>query len=116
MEMNILKERETPLLSRKRYTLEITKEGPTPSRKEIRDLVATKVKANKELTVIKHVYPRYGVQKARIIAHIYDTKEEMVVNETEGLLKKHAKAENKEEKAEAAPAVPDEAPAEEKKE
>ncbi len=97
MEINILKERDTPLLSRKRFTLEIIKEGPTPSRSEIRDAVAVKLKSDKNLTIIKHVYPRYGVQKARVIAHVYEKEADLKRYEDEGMLKKHEKPEAKKE-------------------
>jgi len=98
MELKILKERETPLLSRKRYTIEITEEGATPSRKQIRDMVALKLKADPELTIVKHIYPRYGLEKSRCIVNIYENAEDMKRYEDEGLLKKHAKEEKPAEK------------------
>ncbi len=113
MELNILKERETPLLSRKRVTIEVTFKGPTPKRDELRTAIATKMKADKGLTIIKHIYTRYGVEKAKVIAHIYTKKEDMVRYEEKGVLKKHEK---KEEKKEGAEAKKEAAPAEEKKE
>ncbi|HII72784.1 TPA: hypothetical protein HA265_08565 [Candidatus Woesearchaeota archaeon] len=99
MEINIKKERETPLLARKRYIFEIVKEGTTPSRKEIINMVSSKLKSDPKLTVIKHVYPRYGVQKTRVVAHIYNNETDMKRFEMEGLLKKHVKEEKKEEAA-----------------
>ncbi|MFC1722797.1 hypothetical protein ACFL0V_01530 [Nanoarchaeota archaeon] len=116
MEINILKERDTPLLSRKRYTLEIVKkDGPTPTRMEVKEMLAVKLKADKDLVVVKHVYPRYGISKTRAIVQVYEKKEDMERYESEGLLKKHVKETKKEEKAKA-PEKPAEAPAEEKAE
>jgi small subunit ribosomal protein S24e len=121
MELTMLKERETPLMSRKRYTFEIDFKGATPTRRQIRDAVATKVKGEPELTVIKHIYNRYGVEKAKVITHIYTDKKAMEKFEEKDLLDKHLekKKEPKEEKKEEAkPAeAPKEeaAPAEEKK-
>lgn len=114
MDLNILKERDTPLLSRKRYTFEMDFKGATPSRIEIRDAVAKKVKSEPELTIIKHVYTRYGVEKAKIIAHVYSNKEEMAKLEQKVLVDKHVvkKEEKAESKEEPAPAPAAEAPAE----
>jgi small subunit ribosomal protein S24e len=125
MDVEILKERDTPLLSRTRYTFGLSFKGATPTRKQIRDAIATKVKSDPSLTVVKHVYTRYGVEKAKVIAHTYSKKEDMIRFEDKGLLEKHTekKKEPKEEKKEApaAPAEekkeePKEAPKEEKKE
>ncbi|MBI5880547.1 hypothetical protein HZB90_00280 [archaeon] len=98
MDINLLKERETPLLSRKRCTLDVHFKGATPSRKQIRDEIAKKLKADPELTVVRHIYTRHGVEKARVITNIYTKKEDMVKFEDKGLLEKHS--EKKEEKAE----------------
>ena len=125
MELELKKERDTPLLSRKRYVFNMTFEGPTPSRKDIRAAVAKKVNADKELTIIKHVYTRYGVERAKVFAHVYGTKEDMMKIEEPGVLKKHQKKEEKKEETKEAPAeaapegkkeeAPAEAPKEEEK-
>lgn len=112
MDIEITKERDLPLMSKKRYTFMMTFKGATPSRTQIRDAFAKQAKADPELTVIKHVYTRYGVEKAKVIAHVYTDKADMVKYEEKELLDKHAKKEEPK-KEEAAPA---EAPAEEKKE
>lgn len=86
-------------MSKKRYTLTVGFKGATPSRLDIRDALAKKVKAEAALTVVKHIYTRYGVEKAKVIAHIYQSKEEMNKYEEKVLLEKHSK---KKEGAEAA--------------
>ncbi|MBW2972404.1 hypothetical protein KY359_05185 [Candidatus Woesearchaeota archaeon] len=96
MDLELKKEREMPLLSRKRYTFYMEFKGPTPTRMKIRDAVASKVKGKPELTVIKHVYNRYGIEKAKVIAHVYSSKEDLAKYEDKKLLDKHA--EKKEEK------------------
>ncbi|MBW2997647.1 hypothetical protein KY349_04880 [Candidatus Woesearchaeota archaeon] len=112
MDLKILKERDTPLLSRKRFTFEVSFKGPTPTRTQLRDAIASNVKADKELTVVKHIYTRYGVEKAKVMAHVYTDKNDLVRYEEKGVLAKHMKKkEEKKEKEEAKPA-----PAEEKKE
>jgi len=115
MNLEILKERETPLLSRKRITAMIDFEGPTPSRIKLIEDIAKKLDVNKDLTIIKHIYTRYGAQKAKIIAHIYDKEDAMNRFENEYLLKKHIDK-KKEETAEKPKVDVKEEPAEEKKE
>jgi small subunit ribosomal protein S24e len=90
MELELKKERETPLLSRKRLTFDITFKGTTPSRNDIREKIADKVKANKDLTIIRHVYTKYGAEQAKVIAHVYNKKEDLDRIEDKKTLKKHA--------------------------
>lgn len=96
MMLNILKEKETPLLSRKRITAEVTFKGATPARVNIRKELATKLKAKEELVEIRHIYSKFGEEKAKVIAHIYDNEKVMKVL----MHKKKTKEENKEEKKE----------------
>jgi small subunit ribosomal protein S24e len=99
MELKIEKERVTPLLSRKRVTANVSFQGKTPSRKEIRDMVASRLKAEKELTIIKHVYTKFGATEARVIAHIYSNAADLKRIERAKLVKKHSDAPVEEKKA-----------------
>ncbi len=109
MKMQILKEKETPLLSRKRITLELQAEKETPARAELVKAVAEKAKAKPELVIIKHVYSQYGSKTVKIIAHVYKDAKEMEKIEGQYLLKKHevkkeeAPAEESKEEAAEAP-------------
>jgi ribosomal protein S24E len=79
MELEILKEQEVPLLNRKRISLLVDfKGGATPSILDFKEEVASKLKIKNELVSIKHVYQRYGASKAKIIAHIYKTRKELL--------------------------------------
>jgi len=115
MKLELLKQKETPLLSRKRATLMAEYQGPTPSRDTLRDAVAKKLDSDKKLTVLKHIYTRFGKQKAKIIAHVYDNEADLKKLERPYIIKKHAEKEapKDEAKPEAAPAA--EAPKEEAK-
>lgn len=112
MDLEILKERDMPLMSRKRFTLFAGFKGPTPTRIQLRDAISKKVKGEPELTVVKHIYNRYGIEKAKVIAHVYSKKEDMLRYEDKVLLDKHVEK-KKEEKAEEKPTP---APAEAKPE
>ncbi len=90
MELELIKERDMPLLSRKRYSFYLTFKGSTPTRKEVRDVIAKKMKSEPELTVVKHIYTRYGISKAKVIAHVYSDKKDMERFEDKDLIAKHA--------------------------
>lgn len=118
MKLTILKERDTPLLSRKRVTCEVLYEGATPSRLELKKSVAKQLKADEKLVILKHIYTKFGKQKAKVIAHVYEKEEDLKKLEHEKLVAKHSpKKEEKKEDEEAKPAPKaEEKPAEEKKE
>ena len=100
MNIEIKKERDTPLLSRKRVTLVAEYEGATPSRLSLRKDVAGKLKVQENLVILKHVYTRFGSQKAKIIAHVYNNEEDLKKIEDPSLLAKHGYAVKKKEAAE----------------
>lgn len=97
MELNITKELITPLLSRKRVTLEFDAVKATPSRQDIIKAVADATKAKKELVIVKHIYTKFGSKRTKIIAHIYNDAAAMTKIEGAYLLKKHAEPVKKEE-------------------
>jgi len=116
-DIEILKKKDTPLLSRQRVSAMVFFEGETPSRLDLKNVIAKKLSADPKLTVIRHIYQRYGNQKAKIISHIYKDKETMVRLEGETLVNKHEKKVEEKPKEEAKPEEKKEEPkAEEKKE
>ena len=87
--MEILKEKEMKLLSRKRVTLLVDNTKGTPSRMELVKEIAKKFKVKEDLIAIKHIYPQFGNNKSKLFVHIYEDKEKMEMFEHEDLLKKH---------------------------
>ncbi|MGM5482108.1 MAG: 30S ribosomal protein S24e [Nanobdellota archaeon] len=103
MEIEITKEKETPLLSRKRITAWAHHEKATPSRKEVLSQLAKKAKTKPELVIIKHIYTRFGETNMKIIAHVYKDRETLEKLERKNLIEKNKPAEkenSKEEKTE----------------
>ena len=109
MQIELKKEDITPLLSRKRTTFMLEYEGVTPSRLKIKKELAKKTSTDEKLIIIKHIYPRFGATKAKVIAHIYSNLDDLKKFEEDYLLKKHE--EKKAEAQEGAEASAD-APAE----
>src|SRR3989344_1691283 len=99
--MQVLKENEMKLLSRKRVTLVMENKGATPSRAELIKEIAKKFKTKEDLVIIKHIYQQFGSNRTKLIVHLYEDKEKMKIFEHKDLLKKHYKKEEKQEGAEA---------------
>ena len=126
--MNVLKEIDTPLLSRKRITLELSFEGATPSKVNLIKELVKKYKVDEKLIEIRHIYTKYGDRKAKAIVHIYTDAAQMkdIVKLGKKAIEKIAKKEEEAKKkaedkakaaeeAKAAAAAEKEAPAEEAK-
>ncbi len=96
MKIEILKEQDMPLLSRKRYTIRMVCDKQTPSRKDILKEVSAGLKAKPELVVIKHIYTRYGSKEIKIIANLYNQRKDLERIEEKYLIKKNTLEEKKE--------------------
>jgi len=79
MDVEIKKQIEAPLFGRQRITGIVTFEGgATPSILKLKDVLASKLKVNKDLIAIRHVYQRFGFTEVKVIAHIYKKREELM--------------------------------------
>ena len=79
MEVEIHKQTEVPLLNRQRVSIIVTYDGgATPSILQFKDIVSSKLKVQKDLVAIRHVYQRYGFTQAKVIAHVYKTRQELL--------------------------------------
>ena len=110
MAVTIKKTEEKPLLARKEVDAHVVFEGKaTPSNAEVAKAIASELKTDEKLVVVKHIYTAYGSSEAEIEAYVYNTDEDLKKIEP-----KKKKAEKKEGEAPAEEAK--EAPKEEKKE
>ena len=128
MSLKIISQKQEPLLSRTNVKAELTFEQATPSTADVAKQIASAVKKDEKLVVVRKINTHYGSRQADVDAVVYDSEKAKEQVETkpkkqkEAAEKKEAPAEKKEvvEKKEA-PAekkeVPkEEKPAEEKKE
>lgn len=96
MNVKLIKEAEAPLLSRRRLIFEVDYSGSkTPSKEDIKKTVAALQKVKEELVVVRHIYPRFGEGKAKIIAHFYNTLKDLKKYEGKKKEKKEEKPEKK---------------------
>ncbi|MAG52594.1 MAG: hypothetical protein CMH62_01390 [Nanoarchaeota archaeon] len=110
--MKVLKEKDLPLLKRKRLTAEIDHfKKPTPSKQEVLKTIAEKMKASEDSISLLHVYPHYGREKSKIIANVYKSKEDLETFE-----KIHKKKKKEKKKTAPAQEAPKEVAPKEKKE
>lgn len=101
--MNITIDNKTknPLLAREEVLATITFEGETtPSRKDIQQELAKKLKSTENTTIIKQIKTLFGSAQAKVTAYAYSDEKVMLITERKNLVEKHAGREPKEEKEE----------------
>ena len=89
MEIEIVKEKETPLLSRRRINAMAYYEGATPSRVQFLNEVAKKLKADAKLISVRHIYTRFGSPRAKLIVHQYIDRASFEKLEGKGMVDKN---------------------------
>lgn len=109
--MKILKQEKSKLLPRTDIeAMETHIAKKTPSNNEIKESLSKTLNIDKELILIKHIYSLFGVGGSKIIAHVYDSKEDM-----ERIIKKGKKQKEAEKKAAEEAKLVEETPKEEEK-
>ena len=71
MNLVIKEKKEEPLLSRMEIVAESTFDNATPSENEIKGQIASSLKVNEDVIVIKKISGGFGVKKASILAYKY---------------------------------------------
>ncbi|MGV8162739.1 MAG: hypothetical protein ACP5N2_05415 [Candidatus Nanoarchaeia archaeon] len=78
------------LLPRKEVRITIAFENATPNRKQLKKMVADKVKAKEELVIVRNVYTKYGSMEAEVVAFVYDNLDAMKGLEYEKMINKNS--------------------------
>lgn len=99
-------------MARKQVCVEITFDGPTPSRKKVRKQIADKFKTKEELVFVHQIDTEFGFRRANVTANIYKKKED--IKEPSYIHERHKKEVKEPEKKESKPKK-QEKPAEEEK-
>lgn len=75
-------------------------EKATPKKEDVKKEIAKDLKIDEGLISVRHVYPHFGVEKAKVIANVYKNKEDFEKFEKINKRKKDGKKEKtKEQKA-----------------
>ncbi len=90
MKLEILQERNNPLLRRKELDALIIYESSTPKRDDVRKAVAEKYGVDAERVIVEKMESLFGTRSARAHIHVYDTVEDAKRYERKHILKRHA--------------------------
>lgn len=97
--MKIIYNKEMPLLNRRRVTLELEHlNNKTPSKEEMKKKVSEVLKSPEELVALRHIYTRFGYGKSKVIANVYNKKEDIDYLEKKKIKKQKEENGKKEEK------------------
>lgn len=107
MDAKIISSNENKVLGRKEVTATISFDKSTPNRKEIKELVCSKLGANPETAVLRGVVSKFGTRSVDAVLHVYASKDDAVKTEPNHVLVRDGMAEKKpkKEKKKAAPAA-----------
>ena len=116
MAFKIVAQEEEPLLSRIRVKAELIFENATPSNAEVAKQIASSLKKDESLVVVKKIATHYGEKQADVDAVVYENKEAKESIEAKTKHMREAEKKAAEEAAKPAEEAKEEAPAEEKAE
>lgn len=81
MNVNLLSTTENKLLERKEIDAEVSFEGATPKRAELKAAICQKVGANPDFVVIRKVRSAFGTRSVKVTAYAYSAKEKLMDTE-----------------------------------
>ena len=87
--VNITKNVENKLLSRKEIEAVIPNENGTLSRAVIKKEIAKKLKVKEELVIVNNASNYFGNTEVRVKAKVYDTKESLEANARPHMIKRN---------------------------
>ena len=102
MDIKIIEDKNNVLLNRRELNFEVTFEGPTPARLDIKNKMAALMNVPLELVVIQKMKNDFGRQKLNGYAKIYEDAARMKKIEKEHILERNKLPEAPEENTEAA--------------
>lgn len=97
MNVSIISNNDNKLLDRKEVEAEISFDGATPKRIQLKEAVGQKIGANPELMALRNVTSNFGRHTVKVKVHAYSSKEALIATEPvhikvrEGLMPKPEK-------------------------
>ncbi|MEE8359276.1 MAG: hypothetical protein V3R82_07695 [Candidatus Hydrothermarchaeales archaeon] len=113
MRIEVLEEKDNPLLDRKEIVAKIIHDDSTPSRDDVRSKAIAKLKAKKDIFILDSIKTRFGARESIAHIRIYGSKDRVLEIESEHVLRKNSLISQEDEKKEGK--VKEEKPAEEEK-
>ena len=103
MDLKIIKKRDSPLLSRVEIELEANFfNEPTPRKEDVKKKISAMEKADEKLVAVNSIYGDFGLGRAKVLAYVYKSEDDLKKIEPKKKEKKDAKP-AKEAKEEGAP-------------
>jgi small subunit ribosomal protein S24e len=85
-EVRVIERRRNELLKRVEYLLEVANQSGIPSRAELRKLLSTVLDAKEDNLVLVRVLTPAGRNRTRVIARVYDSRDQLMRIEPKYLL------------------------------
>ena len=89
MNIEVIQDRQNPLLNRRELDLIIIYESGTPKRDEVREEISKKFGVEKDRIIVEKMESLFGANKAKVHVHIYDTAEHARRYERKHILRRH---------------------------
>jgi small subunit ribosomal protein S24e len=90
MDINVLEERENPMLHRTDVRFDVTHEEETPSRLSVRDSLAAQLDKDSEEVVVHKLDTKFGMRRTVGYAKVYETPEDAQDVEQDYMLERNA--------------------------
>jgi small subunit ribosomal protein S24e len=108
MKIEIIEERENPLLNRRELSFKVLHDAATPSRQEVRKKLIALLNAKKETVILDSFTSRYGLKESLGIARVYKSEARAREVESRFLIDKNLVVKKAEEKPKAEKPVKEE--------
>lgn len=89
MEIQILEEKDNPLLARKEIQLRIIQDAGSPKIADLRKKIAAQLSLDESLFVVQHVCAEYGMNESRCLLKAYSSEERLKAVEADHVLRKN---------------------------
>jgi small subunit ribosomal protein S24e len=95
MKIEIIEEKENPLLNRRELKIRVLHDNATPSRREVKEKLVALLGVDKEKVILNSYKSRYGVRESYGTARVYESKERALEVESKPVLLKNQLLEEK---------------------
>ncbi|RLG51123.1 MAG: 30S ribosomal protein S24e [Thermoproteota archaeon] len=92
-DIEIVERKKNPLLYREEIILKFRFQGPTPSRKEVREAVVSFLGVNQDRVVIRKISQEYGMPEAKVLVMLYNSSEKAKEIEPKHIIARHEQKE-----------------------
>ena len=100
MKIEVIEEKENPLLHRKELTIRIKEFEKTPSKEEVKKQAVAKLGSNENKLLLDRITQEYGKQEAIAFVKIYESEEKLKEYESKHKIKRNGMEKKTEEKTE----------------